>query len=106
MTISGQPVEHILNKDEWSYYLIPGDPPQLEIICYLRKVLDERASNGSDLWDYDGEKILLSDLPNDLVSADDLESIGITLSQWGPIIQLKVAPRMPSGSLSIVASLT
>jgi hypothetical protein len=93
MTISGKPVEYILDKDEWFFYLnLAGQTPRLEVLCYLRKDPDECASDGRDLFLYDGKIIPLSELPNDLVSAADLERIGIKFFKGIPIIQLEPRP--------------
>jgi hypothetical protein len=75
-----------LPKSEWQYWLVQDN--QLVVGHFVR--------NG-----YLGHTVVsISDLPNDFVTAEDLEALGISLSRLkdrGPVFKLHLRPDLSPG---------
>jgi hypothetical protein len=80
---SGQPGAILTDKRDWEFYFMSGD--RLFVTCYTRED-PERPG----IFIQDGAVFGLSDLPNDLVSADDLVRLGFKLFDGRPVFECKL----------------
>ncbi len=81
-----QPEDGPLPKDEWQYWLIQGD--QIVLAHYVKN-----GHLGHSLF-------ALRDLPNDLISTEDLEALGISTARFEDgsfVFKLELCPRHPPG---------